>query len=95
LVTPLIAETTATMGPSAAAPLTIFATRAMHEASPTDVPPNFITRNGFFMYQEDRAQSNSKWPDAKTTRRLRWPRLQKLYTMRPNPREACCVGVSS
>jgi hypothetical protein len=49
LVTPLIADTTATIGPSAAAPFRILATRPMHEASPTDVPPNFITRSGFFM----------------------------------------------
>lgn len=48
-VTPLIAETTATIGPSRAASFTICATRAIHAASPTDVPPNFITRKCFFI----------------------------------------------
>src|SRR5258708_4752618 len=43
LVTPLIAETTATTAFSRAACATICAARAMHDASPTDVPPNFIT----------------------------------------------------
>jgi hypothetical protein len=60
----------------------------MQDASPTDVPPNFITCNGFFMSGDKTAQSNSNWPDAKATRRLRWPRLQKLYTMRVNSRDA-------
>ena len=50
LVTPLIAETTATTGPSREASFTICATRAMQDASPTDVPPNFITRNGLLMF---------------------------------------------
>ena len=43
LVTPLIAETTATQPPSFAAFAIIWAVLAMHDASPTDVPPNFIT----------------------------------------------------
>jgi len=44
-VTPLIAETTTTQLFSLAACAIICAVRAMHEASPTDVPPNFITCN--------------------------------------------------
>jgi hypothetical protein len=44
-VTPLIAETTATTAFSRAACATICAARVMHEALPTDVPPNFITCN--------------------------------------------------
>src|SRR5436853_3368340 len=43
LVTPLIAETTATQPFSFAALAIICAALAMQAASPTDVPPNFIT----------------------------------------------------
>jgi hypothetical protein len=43
LVTPLIADTTTTQELSLAALATICAVRAIHVASPTDVPPNFIT----------------------------------------------------
>src|SRR5690348_8833989 len=46
LVTPLMAETTTTTEPSDAAVLTIAAAREMQEASPTEVPPNFITQRG-------------------------------------------------
>jgi hypothetical protein len=48
-VTPLIAETTATTAFSRAACTTICAARAMHAASPKDVPPNFITCNFDFI----------------------------------------------
>jgi hypothetical protein len=44
-VTPVIAETTTTTPLSRAACATICAAREMHDASPTEVPPNFITRN--------------------------------------------------
>src|ERR1700683_4123178 len=47
LVTPLIAETTTTIEASRAPSTTIFAERAMHSASPIEVPPNFITRSSF------------------------------------------------
>jgi phosphosulfolactate phosphohydrolase-like enzyme len=49
-VTPLIAETTATTAFSRAACATICAARAMHEALPTEVPPNFITCNFDFNF---------------------------------------------
>jgi len=47
------------------------------------------------MSLEDPAQSDLKWPDAKATWRSRWPRHQKLYTMRANSRDAgsgACSG---
>jgi hypothetical protein len=44
-----MAETTATQRSSRAASTTIFAARLMQDASPTDVPPNFITCNLFFI----------------------------------------------
>ena len=49
-VTPDIAETTATTGRWAAVDLTIAAARPMQLASPTDVPPNFITWSEFDIY---------------------------------------------
>jgi hypothetical protein len=48
-VTPLIAETTTTTALSRAALAEISAARAMQEASPTDVPPNFMTTSVEFM----------------------------------------------
>jgi hypothetical protein len=42
-VTPVIAETTTTTEDSRAAAAQIWAVRAMQGASPTEVPPNFIT----------------------------------------------------
>ena len=48
LVTPLMAETTTTTGRDPAAALTISAARRMQLASPTDVPPNFITHKEDF-----------------------------------------------
>ena len=56
-VTPPIADTTTTIGPSRDASFTICATRPMHAASPTDVPPNFITRNGFFIFSRIRREA--------------------------------------
>src|SRR5580700_8238316 len=47
LVTPLIADTTTTIEASRAPSTTILAERAMHSASPIEVPPNFMTRSGF------------------------------------------------
>src|SRR6266705_1712068 len=47
LVTPLIAETTTKTLPSCEAARIISTTLPMHDASATDVPPNFITRSGF------------------------------------------------
>jgi len=44
-----MAETTATHGTFLAAAATICAALAMHEASPTDVPPNFMTCKRDFM----------------------------------------------
>jgi hypothetical protein len=41
-----MAETTTTIEASALARVMISATRAMQEALPTEVPPNFITRSG-------------------------------------------------
>jgi hypothetical protein len=53
------------------------------------VPPNFITRNGFFIVRRiDLAQSDLKWPGAKATGRSGWPRLKKLYTIGPILRDA-------
>src|SRR5215471_2975689 len=49
LVTPLMAETTATHFPALAVSATICAARAIQAASPTDVPPNFITCRADFM----------------------------------------------
>src|SRR5208337_1246763 len=49
LVTPLMAETTATHGVFRAAAATICAALAMQEASPTEVPPNFMTCKRDFM----------------------------------------------
>src|SRR5689334_22184329 len=46
LVTPLMAETTTATEPLAAADLTISAARPIQSASPTEVPPNFITQRG-------------------------------------------------
>ena len=57
LVTPLMAETTTTTEPSAAADFTIAAERAMQAASPTEVPPNFITRRGGIRRVPSRAAS--------------------------------------
>ena len=55
LVTPLIAETTTTTGRCAAAERTMAAARRMQSASPTEVPPNFITwRAGFIFLLPDR-----------------------------------------
>src|SRR5579862_4124746 len=47
LVTPDMAETTATTGRWAAVDLTMAAARAMQLASPTEVPPNFMTWREF------------------------------------------------
>src|SRR5580704_2797016 len=47
LVTPLIADTTTTTLLSREAAPTIRTTRSMQDASPTEVPPNFITRSCF------------------------------------------------
>src|SRR5580704_12767773 len=52
-----MAETTATTGPSLEASATIFATRWIHAASPTDVPPNFITCRGLFIFKRIRRDS--------------------------------------
>jgi hypothetical protein len=52
LVTPPIAETTATTAASLEAAATISAARLIHAASPTDVPPNFITRIVSFVIGE-------------------------------------------
>jgi hypothetical protein len=49
-VTPLIAETTETTAFARAASATICAARAMQAASPTEVPPNFITCNFVFSF---------------------------------------------
>src|ERR1700730_6572175 len=49
LVTPLMADTTTTQGFSLAALAMICALRAIHVASPTDVPPNFITCSAEFI----------------------------------------------
>jgi hypothetical protein len=43
LVTPLIADTTVKTSPRLAAEAVISAAARMRAASPTDVPPNFIT----------------------------------------------------
>src|SRR5207302_6533872 len=45
-----MAETTATQRNSLAAFTMIFAARVMQDASPTDVPPNFMTCNDFFIW---------------------------------------------
>src|SRR3984957_2138363 len=49
LVTPLIAETTTKIEWSREASFTISHTRAMQDASPTEVPPNFMTCSCFFI----------------------------------------------
>ena len=49
-VTPLIADTTATQLRPFAPSAMICAVLAIHNASPTDVPPNFITCNCAFMF---------------------------------------------
>src|SRR5438445_5613898 len=48
LVTPLMAETTTTTLLSRAPDRMISTTLLMQDASATEVPPNFITRSGFF-----------------------------------------------
>src|SRR5580765_6640563 len=51
LVTPLMAETTTATGNCFDALATIVAERRMQEASPTEVPPNFITCSFEFIFQ--------------------------------------------
>ena len=48
LVTPLMAETTTTTLLSDAASRMISTTFSIEDTSPTDVPPNFMIRSGFF-----------------------------------------------
>src|SRR5579862_8038011 len=71
-----MAETTTTMGPSRDASLTICATRPIHAASPTDVPPNFITRNGFFILEGSGAKQ-FEMPGAHGDRAFRMAAPQK------------------
>src|SRR5215472_6156543 len=49
LVTPLMAETTATQFPARARAAMIWAARRIHAASPTEVPPNFMTCKADFI----------------------------------------------
>ena len=53
LVTPLMAETTITRSLSREASRMMSTTFLMADASPTDVPPNFMMRSGFFMEFEN------------------------------------------
>src|SRR5690242_7222594 len=56
-----MAETTATTALFRDASARIFATRLMQAASPTDVPPNFITCKGLFIFSRIRRNSIGKW----------------------------------
>ena len=53
LVTPLIAETTTTTSLSREAARMISSTFWIADASPTEVPPNFMIRSGVFTVFED------------------------------------------
>src|SRR5229473_2960790 len=81
LVTPLIAETTAATAFSCAACATICAARVMHEASPTDVPPNFITCTFDFIFTlSPPAQAGREGPGHHLTCRI--PSIMELMKIR-------------
>src|ERR1700683_941119 len=72
-VTPLIAETTTTTAPSRDASRTIWATRAMQAASPTEVPPNFMTRNDFFIFDKGRPETIGRGLEQDRIQLPGWP----------------------
>src|SRR5690348_6971787 len=78
-----MAETTATTALFRDASARIFATRLMQAASPTDVPPNFITCKGLFIFSRIRRNSIGKWlenrPSASKGASKNYTLLQRFY----------------
>src|SRR5215470_11507682 len=92
MVTPLMADTTTTIELSREAWRTICATRAMQPASPTEVPPNFITRSGLFI--EARPATSNFSQQRRPIADLRSQPVPKDYTPSLPARLTCAIHFS-